>query len=194
MQISARVRAIQPSMTLAVSAKAKAMKAQGIDVVGFGAGEPDFKTPPHICEAAHQAIRDGHHGYVVPSSGLADLKAANTLATCLYCRTDLAPEQIEALRAGLVRLSETAGRWAVRHGGASPVRLTAAVGDQRMLLKFTPIAESGNAFLAEHLDAEAAVPAALTDAGMIDSLAAVNGEVVLEKILPPPPQLPEEEV
>jgi aspartate aminotransferase len=63
-------------MTLAVSAKAKAMKAQGVDVVGFGAGEPDFKTPDHICEAAIKAIRDGHHGYVVPSSGLPALKAA----------------------------------------------------------------------------------------------------------------------
>jgi aspartate aminotransferase len=63
-------------MTLAVSAKAKAMKAAGLDVVGFGAGEPDFKTPDHICYAAVKAICDGHHGYVVPSSGLPDLKAA----------------------------------------------------------------------------------------------------------------------
>jgi len=76
MQISKRVRAILPSMTLAVSAKAKAMKARGIDVVSFGAGEPDFRTPDHVCEAAVKAVRDGHHGYVVPSSGLADLKKA----------------------------------------------------------------------------------------------------------------------
>jgi len=76
MKIAKRVLDIRPSMTLAVSAKAKAMKAQGIDVVGFGVGEPDFKTPPHICDAAIKAIRDGHHGYVVPSSGLPDLKKA----------------------------------------------------------------------------------------------------------------------
>jgi len=76
MRISRRVAAIQPSMTLAVSAKAKALKAQGIDVVGFGAGEPDFRTPEPICAAAVKAIQDGHHGYVVPSSGLAALKAA----------------------------------------------------------------------------------------------------------------------
>ncbi|MCX5655729.1 MAG: response regulator [Planctomycetota bacterium] len=126
------------------------------------------------------------------TASLADLKAANTLATCLYCRTDLAPEQIESLRAGIVRLSNAAGRWAVTHGGASPVRLTVEVGDQRMLLKFRPIAESGEAFLLEHLDPEAAVPAALTDAGIIDSLTTVNGEVVLEKTLPPP--LPEDGV
>ena len=76
MQISKRVAGIRPSMTLAVSAKAKAMKAQGIDVVGFGAGEPDFRTPEHICEAGIKAIKDGRHGYIVPSSGLPDLKAA----------------------------------------------------------------------------------------------------------------------
>jgi len=174
---------------------------------GFETGADDYLTKPFTPEGLIsrlrldiqqcREIRDACGQlelHMELAASLADLKAANTLATCLYCRTDLAPEQIEALRAGLVRLSETAGRWAVRHGGASPVRLTAAVGDQRMLLKFTPIAESGNAFLAEHLDAEAAVPAALTDAGMIDSLATVNGEVVLEKILLPPLQLPEDGV
>ena len=90
MQISRRVKAIQPSMTLAVSAKAKAMKAQGVDVVGFGAGEPDFKTPEHICEAAVKAVRDGHHGYVVPASGLAQLKVA--VADYLQRRCGLAYE------------------------------------------------------------------------------------------------------
>ena len=76
MQISQRARGIRPSTTLAVSAKAKAMKAAGVDVVGFGAGEPDFRTPDHVCEAGIRAIRDGHHGYIVPASGLAELKAA----------------------------------------------------------------------------------------------------------------------
>ncbi len=76
MQISNRAAGIRPSMTLATSAKAKAMKAAGRDVVGFGAGEPDFKTPPHVCDAAVQAVRDGHHGYIVPASGLAELKEA----------------------------------------------------------------------------------------------------------------------
>ena len=94
MQISKRVKAIQPSMTLAVSAKAKAMKAQGIDVVGFGAGEPDFKTPEHICEAAHKAIRDGHHGYVVPSSGLAELKAAVAAYLQRICGLAYEPAQV----------------------------------------------------------------------------------------------------
>jgi len=94
MQISKRVKAIAPSMTLAVSAKAKAMKAQGIDVVGFGAGEPDFRTPEHICEAAVKAVRDGHHGYVVPSSGLADLKRAVADYLKRVCGLSYKPEEV----------------------------------------------------------------------------------------------------
>jgi aspartate aminotransferase len=94
MQIANRVTGIQPSMTLAVSAKAKAMKAQGIDVVGFGAGEPDFRTPDHICQAGIKAIQDGHHGYIVPSSGLADLKTAVSAYLKRACGLEYKPEQV----------------------------------------------------------------------------------------------------
>ena len=94
MQISKRVKAIAPSMTLAVSAKAKAMKAAGVDVVGFGAGEPDFRTPEHVCEAAVKAIRDGHHGYVVPSSGLAELKRAVADYLKRVCGLSYKPEEV----------------------------------------------------------------------------------------------------
>ena len=94
MQISKRVSGIRPSMTLAVSAKAKAMKAAGVDVVGFGAGEPDFRTPAHICEAAVKAIHDGHHGYVVPSSGLPDLKAAVAAYLKRACGLSYEPAQV----------------------------------------------------------------------------------------------------
>ena len=94
MQISERVKAIAPSMTLAVSAKAKAMKAAGVDVVGFGAGEPDFRTPEHICAAAVKAIHDGHHGYVVPSSGLADLKRAVADYLKRVCGLSYKPEEV----------------------------------------------------------------------------------------------------
>ena len=94
MQIAKRVAAIRPSMTLAVSAKAKAMKASGLDVVGFGAGEPDFKSPDHVCEAAIQAIRQGHHGYIVPSSGLAELKAAVAEYLQRRCRLAYDPAQV----------------------------------------------------------------------------------------------------
>ena len=53
-----RIASIAESATMAVSAKAKELRAQGIDVIGFGAGEPDFATPDHIVEAAIAACRD----------------------------------------------------------------------------------------------------------------------------------------
>src|SRR5271170_6833526 len=74
-KISHRASALTPSITLAVDAKAKQMKADGIDVVGFGAGEPDFATPAHIVEAAIKALRDGFTKYT-PSSGIPELRQA----------------------------------------------------------------------------------------------------------------------
>lgn len=73
--ISRRAAALTPSVTLAIDAKAKQMKADGIDVIGFGAGEPDFATPPHIVEAAIKALRDGFTKYT-PSSGIPELRQA----------------------------------------------------------------------------------------------------------------------
>jgi len=75
MALANRVMGIKPSPTLAVDAKAKAMKAEGIDVVGFGAGEPDFDTPDNIKEAAIKAIRDGFTKYT-PVPGTDELKKA----------------------------------------------------------------------------------------------------------------------
>ena len=72
---SERATTISPSITLAISAKAKAMKKQGIDVVGFGAGEPDFDTPVHIKERAKKAIDQGYTRYT-PASGMPELKQA----------------------------------------------------------------------------------------------------------------------
>ncbi len=75
MGLSERIGRIKPSPTLAVSSKAKAMKVKGIDVVSFGAGEPDFDTPQHIKEAAIQAIQNGFTKYT-PASGIDELKEA----------------------------------------------------------------------------------------------------------------------
>ncbi|MBO7106611.1 MAG: aspartate aminotransferase, partial [Verrucomicrobia bacterium] len=58
-KISKRAAGVTPSLTLAIDAKAKQMKAEGLDVVGFGAGEPDFSTPQHIQDAAVDAMRKG---------------------------------------------------------------------------------------------------------------------------------------
>ncbi len=75
MGIAKRASAVKPSPTLATAAKAKAMKAQGIDVVDFGVGEPDFDTPENVKEAAKRAIQAGFTKYT-PASGTDELKEA----------------------------------------------------------------------------------------------------------------------
>lgn len=73
--LAKRIRTISPSQTLAISAKAKAMKAEGEYVVNFGVGEPDFPTPEHIVEAGIEALKAGKTKYT-PSSGLMELRKA----------------------------------------------------------------------------------------------------------------------
>ncbi|HHX12875.1 MAG TPA: pyridoxal phosphate-dependent aminotransferase [Clostridiales bacterium] len=75
MTLSRKAQAVKPSSTLSITAKAKELKEQGIDVVGFGAGEPDFPTPENICDAAIKAIKDGFTKYT-PASGTMELKEA----------------------------------------------------------------------------------------------------------------------
>jgi aspartate aminotransferase len=74
-KISHRAASLSPSPTLAVEAKAKQMKAEGQDVVGFGAGEPDFDTPQHIKDACAKALAEGFTKYT-PSSGIPELRQA----------------------------------------------------------------------------------------------------------------------
>ncbi len=75
MKLAARANRVPPSMTLAIAAKAKAMKLEGIDVCSFSAGEPDFPTPPHICEAAKKALDEGKTKYG-PAAGEPKLRKA----------------------------------------------------------------------------------------------------------------------
>ncbi len=75
-RISRKIAAITESATLAVDAKAKALKAAGEDVIGFGAGEPDFPTPDHIVEAAVAACRDPRNHRYSPTPGLPELREA----------------------------------------------------------------------------------------------------------------------
>ena len=75
MKLADRLSQIKPSPTLAISAKAKAMKAQGIDIIGFGAGEPDFDTPDHIKDAAKGALDEGFTKYTA-AGGIDELKDA----------------------------------------------------------------------------------------------------------------------
>lgn len=79
-EISDRVSAIAESATLAVDAKAKALKAQGRPVIGFGAGEPDFPTPAHIVEAAQKAASEVSNHRYSPTPGLANLREAIAIA------------------------------------------------------------------------------------------------------------------
>lgn len=73
--LAKRVMALTPSSTLAITAKAKELKEQGEDVIGLGAGEPDFNTPKHIIDAAYQSMMEGKTKYT-PSAGLPLLKTA----------------------------------------------------------------------------------------------------------------------
>lgn len=78
---SHRLAAIAESATLAVDAKAKALKAKGENVIGFGAGEPDFPTPENIVEAAVRACRDPKHHKYSPAAGLPELREAIAVKT-----------------------------------------------------------------------------------------------------------------
>ena len=80
-RISRRAAAVSPSATLAVDAKAKALKAAGEHVIGFGAGEPDFPTPAHIVEAAVAACRDPANHHYTPTSGIPALREAIAIKT-----------------------------------------------------------------------------------------------------------------
>ncbi|MFX3622788.1 MAG: pyridoxal phosphate-dependent aminotransferase [Ectobacillus sp.] len=73
MKLANRVSALTPSSTLEITAKAQELKAQGHDVIGLGAGEPDFNTPQHIIDAAYKAMLEGYTKYT-PTGGLAELK------------------------------------------------------------------------------------------------------------------------
>ena len=89
-RVSARLAAIAESATLAVDAKAKALQAAGEDVIGFGAGEPDFPTPEHIVAAAVEACVDPRNHRYTPAAGLPDLReaiAAKTLRDSGYACT-----------------------------------------------------------------------------------------------------------
>jgi len=93
-RLSRRVAAITESATLAVDAKAKALKAAGEPVIGFGAGEPDFPTPAHVVEAARQACLDPKNHRYSPAGGLPELKTAVAEATNRHSATEVTPAQV----------------------------------------------------------------------------------------------------
>jgi aspartate/methionine/tyrosine aminotransferase len=99
-RVSARIGAIAESATLAVDAKAKALKAEGRPVIGFGAGEPDFPTPGYIVEAAIEAARvPANHRYT-PAGGLPELKKAIVDKTRRDSGYEITPEQVLVTNGG----------------------------------------------------------------------------------------------
>ena len=99
-RVSARIAAVSPSATLAVDAKAKALKAQGESVIGFGAGEPDFPTPEHIVVAAEAACRDPKTHKYTPTAGLPELREALAVKTKRDSGLEVTPAQILVTNGG----------------------------------------------------------------------------------------------
>jgi aspartate/methionine/tyrosine aminotransferase len=97
---SQRLAAIAPSATLAVDAKAKAMKAAGENVIGFGAGEPDFPTPQHIVDAAIAACSDPRNHRYSPAGGLPELKSAIADKTRRDSGVEVEPSQVLVTNGG----------------------------------------------------------------------------------------------
>lgn len=93
MKLSKRVSSIQPSLTLAITAKANQMKSEGISIIGFGAGEPDFNTPDYIIKSAKEALDKGITKYT-PASGTLQLKQAICQKFKNDNGLDYSPEQI----------------------------------------------------------------------------------------------------
>ena len=99
-RLSRRVSAITESATLAVDARAKALKAAGEPVIGFGAGEPDFPTPAHVVEAAVEAARDVKNHRYTPAAGLPELKDAIAAKTLRDSKVVVSPSQVLVTNGG----------------------------------------------------------------------------------------------
>ena len=100
MKVSQRIQDLAESGTIAVSNKVAALRAEGIDVVSLGAGEPDFDTPDHIKQAAHAALDRGETKYAKPASGVAELKSAVIDKLARENNLTYAPDQIIATIGG----------------------------------------------------------------------------------------------
>ncbi len=99
-RISARIAAIAESATLAVDAKAKALKAAGRPVIGFGAGEPDFPTPDYIVEAAQRACAEPRFHKYTPAAGLPELREAITVKSARDSGLVIEPSQVLVTNGG----------------------------------------------------------------------------------------------
>src|SRR5881398_3525643 len=99
-RVSARISAISESATLAVDAKAKALKAAGRPVIGFGAGEPDFPTPDYIVAAAQRACAEPRFHKYSPTPGLPELREAVAAKTARDSGYEVTPAQVLVTNGG----------------------------------------------------------------------------------------------
>ncbi len=105
-RLSARIASVSESATLAVDAKAKALRAQGEDVIGFGAGEPDFPTPAHIVEAAAAACREPRNHRYTPAAGLPELREAIAQKTARDSAFEVTASQVLVTNGGKQAVEE----------------------------------------------------------------------------------------
>ncbi|HEX2049544.1 MAG TPA: pyridoxal phosphate-dependent aminotransferase [Actinomycetota bacterium] len=99
-RIATRVARIKESSTLAIDTRAKALKAEGRNVIGFGAGEPDFPTPAHVVDAAAEATRHAAYHRYTATGGLPELRAAIARKTLRDSGYEVAPEQVVVANGG----------------------------------------------------------------------------------------------
>jgi len=99
MQLSEKMGRLGTETAFEVLARAEALKRQGHDIINLGIGQPDFKTPPHIVEAASQALREGHHGYT-PSPGIPALREAVAADIAKYRGVEVDPGHIVCMPGG----------------------------------------------------------------------------------------------
>ncbi|HUW99663.1 MAG: response regulator, partial [Phycisphaerae bacterium] len=163
--------------------------------LGYETGADDYMTKPFSPEgliSRLQACLDRRltgeakaplEMVLEPGTSLAALRGVNLLATALYCRTTLATEAIEALRAGLARLTDAAAKWADRHHGQPPAQVLVHLDGRLLVLEWRPGAEGAEAFLAEHLGEGSETVASWFASGAVDRRSAAGGGVRFEKDL-----------
>ena len=103
MKTAAALSRLGTESAFEVLARANALAAQGKDIINLGIGQPDFKTPDHIVEAAVKALRDGHHGYT-PANGIPELREAVTADIAKYREVTVDPANVMIVPGGKVTM------------------------------------------------------------------------------------------
>ena len=103
LQLSEKMNRLGTETAFEVLARAEVLAREGRDIINLGIGQPDFKTPPHVVEAAIKALHDGHHGYT-PSPGILPLR--ESVAADLHLRrgVEIAPDRIVVVPGGKVTM------------------------------------------------------------------------------------------